>query len=181
MSRSSSPNGLKPIWLLCPWIFLARILEWVAISHSRGSSWLRERNHIFCIAGGFFTAEPPECAFSFRTAPSPPPLEAWGVLSPVVTLGNLVKLLEVKLTGVWGPLTLALGLIHSEPPVVHPAAQVSSSGSASPPSCCSGKFVILCIHQLVSSVLGAAVCPVTSLLWAIWEDLLAFQLVYLLG
>ena len=39
-------------------IFLARILEWVAISFSRGSSWPRDRTHVscvFCIAGGFFT------------------------------------------------------------------------------------------------------------------------------
>ena len=42
-------------------IFMARILEWVAISSSRGSSWPRNQTHvpcISCIAGGFFTAEP---------------------------------------------------------------------------------------------------------------------------
>ena len=33
----------------------ARILEWIAISFARGSSWLRDQNHIFCLAGGFFT------------------------------------------------------------------------------------------------------------------------------
>ena len=36
----------------------ARILEWVAISFSRGSSRLRDRTHISCIAGRFFTTEP---------------------------------------------------------------------------------------------------------------------------
>ena len=36
----------------------AKILEWVAISFSRGSSRLRSRTHFSCIAGGFFTAEP---------------------------------------------------------------------------------------------------------------------------
>ena len=35
----------------------AKILEWVAISFSRGSSRLRSRTHFSCIAGGFFTAE----------------------------------------------------------------------------------------------------------------------------
>ena len=42
-------------------IFLARILEWVAISSSRESSWPRDRTHISyvsCIAGRFFTTEP---------------------------------------------------------------------------------------------------------------------------
>ena len=40
-------------------IFQTRILEWVAISFSRGSSWLRNQSHIFCLAGRFFTAGPP--------------------------------------------------------------------------------------------------------------------------
>ena len=37
----------------------ARILEWVAISYSRGSSLPRDQTHICCIAGRFFTTEPP--------------------------------------------------------------------------------------------------------------------------
>ena len=36
-----------------------RILEWAAISSSRGSSQIRGQTHIFCIAGGFFTTETP--------------------------------------------------------------------------------------------------------------------------
>ena len=35
----------------------ARILEWVAISFSRGSSRPRDQNCISCLAGGFFTWE----------------------------------------------------------------------------------------------------------------------------
>ena len=37
----------------------ARILEWVAISFSRGSSWPKDRTHISYITGRFFTAELP--------------------------------------------------------------------------------------------------------------------------
>ena len=33
----------------------ARILEWLAISFSRGSSWPRDQTWVSCIAGGFFT------------------------------------------------------------------------------------------------------------------------------
>ena len=33
----------------------ARILEWVAIPFSRGSSWPRDRSQVSCIAGRFFT------------------------------------------------------------------------------------------------------------------------------
>ena len=36
-------------------IFQARILDWVAISSSRGSSQPRDWNFVSCIAGGFFT------------------------------------------------------------------------------------------------------------------------------
>ena len=39
-------------------IFQARILEWVAISFSRGSLQPRDRTCISCIAGRLFTAEP---------------------------------------------------------------------------------------------------------------------------
>ena len=39
-------------------ILQARILEWIAISFSRGSSQPRDRTHTSCITGGFFTAEP---------------------------------------------------------------------------------------------------------------------------
>ena len=40
-------------------IFQGKILEWVAISSSRGSSWPRDQTHDSCIAGRFFTMEPP--------------------------------------------------------------------------------------------------------------------------
>ena len=38
----------------------ARILEWVVISFSRGSSRLMDWTHVFCLAGVFFTTEPLE-------------------------------------------------------------------------------------------------------------------------
>ena len=44
---------------LLDWIFQARILEWVAISFSKGSSRPSDRTRVSCIAGRFFTAEPP--------------------------------------------------------------------------------------------------------------------------
>ena len=42
-------------------ILQAQMLEWVAISSSRGFSWPRDQTHISCIsciAGRFFTTEP---------------------------------------------------------------------------------------------------------------------------
>ena len=58
------PHGLYTTRLLCPGIFQARILEWVAISFSRGSSWPRDRTRVSCIAGRFFTTVPPEKPFT---------------------------------------------------------------------------------------------------------------------
>ena len=47
-------------------IFPARILDWVAISSSRGSSWPRHQTHISCIAGRSFMAEPPGKSVNFE-------------------------------------------------------------------------------------------------------------------
>ena len=61
---------LRCVWLFCNLmdcslpghsvhgISQARILERVAISSSRGSSWPRDRIHVSCVVGGFFTIEP---------------------------------------------------------------------------------------------------------------------------
>ena len=60
-------------------VFQARILEWVAISYSRGSFQPRDRTCIPCIAGGFLTSEPPgkplvkmDCCFCCSVAESCP-------------------------------------------------------------------------------------------------------------
>ena len=45
----------------------ARILEWVTISYSRGSSPPRDRTCVPYIAGVFFTAEPPGKPWKIRT------------------------------------------------------------------------------------------------------------------
>jgi len=47
----------------------ARILEWVAISFSRGSSQHRDQTAPPALAGGFFTAEPPEKLVRLYTDP----------------------------------------------------------------------------------------------------------------
>ena len=52
-------------------IFQARILEWVAISFSRGSSRPRDQTQVFCIAGRFFT---------IRTTGKPNPMWRMGIL-----------------------------------------------------------------------------------------------------
>ena len=66
-SRQSCPALCHPMDCSLPGssvhgILQTRILEWVAILFSRGSSRSRDRTHISCsscITGGFFTTEPP--------------------------------------------------------------------------------------------------------------------------
>ena len=49
------PVGCSPPESTVHGILQARILEWVAISFSRGSSWPRDWTPVSCIAGRFFT------------------------------------------------------------------------------------------------------------------------------
>ena len=49
------------------WISQARILEGVAVSFSRGSSWPRDQTQVSCIAGGSFITEQPGKALSLTT------------------------------------------------------------------------------------------------------------------
>ena len=55
MSDSLLPHGLQPTRHLHPWDFPGRVLEWVAISFSRGSSQPRDWTRVSSIAGRFFT------------------------------------------------------------------------------------------------------------------------------
>ena len=48
-SNSLQPYDLRATRLLCPWILQARILEWVAMPSSRGSSWTKDRTRVSCI------------------------------------------------------------------------------------------------------------------------------------
>ena len=50
-----TPMGCSPPVSSLHGIFQARILEWVAISSSRGSSWPRDQTRVSCIAGWFLT------------------------------------------------------------------------------------------------------------------------------
>ena len=53
------PMSCSPPGSSVHWVFQARILEWIAISFSKGSSQNKDQNLVSCIAGGFFTTEPP--------------------------------------------------------------------------------------------------------------------------
>ena len=52
------PVGLQPARLLCPWNFPERMLDWVAIAYSKGSSWTRDQTCVSCIGRQLFITEP---------------------------------------------------------------------------------------------------------------------------
>ena len=54
-----NPTDCSPPGSSIHGILQARILEWVVIPFSRGSSRPRNRTQVSCVAGGFFTSEPP--------------------------------------------------------------------------------------------------------------------------
>ena len=59
MSESLQPRGLYSTRLFIHGISQARIMEWVAISFSRGSFRPRNQTPVSCLAGRFFTTESP--------------------------------------------------------------------------------------------------------------------------
>ena len=55
----SDPMDCSPPGSSVHGIFQASVLEWVVMPSSSGSSQPRDRTHVSCMAGRFFTAEPP--------------------------------------------------------------------------------------------------------------------------
>ena len=67
-----NPRDCSQLGFFVHGIFQARILEWVAIFSSRGSSRPRDQtliSCISCIAGGLFTAEPPRKPYTYFKIP----------------------------------------------------------------------------------------------------------------
>ena len=94
-----------------PGILQARILEWVAISSSRGSSWPRDRTQVSRIAGGFFTIWATREAQEYCSGqpnPSPRDLPDLGIKlgSPALQMDSLPAELLGK------PLSLIFNITH---------------------------------------------------------------------
>ena len=66
VSNSCDPMDCSPPGSSAHGILQAKILEWVAVSFSRGSSWPRDQTPVSCIASEFFTSEPPGMPISVK-------------------------------------------------------------------------------------------------------------------
>ena len=96
--RLCEPRNCSPPGSSVHGISQARILEWVAISFSRGSSQPRDQTCVSCTAGGFFTPEPPgklmlplrskeaQWPFQVGAKPSCIPDAGWGNRNSVIIL-----------------------------------------------------------------------------------------------
>ena len=71
LACSVDPMDFSPPGSSVHGILQARILEWVAISFSRGSSRPRDQTLVSCIAGRFFTTDPPGEASVWEDSPGP--------------------------------------------------------------------------------------------------------------
>ena len=106
ISYSLWPHGLQPTRFLCPWD-QARILEWVAIPSSRGSSWPWNRTQVSHMAGGFFaiwaTREAREYKASFQ----------------YLSLNTRLREFSLSLPALWSVLCYSLSKLH------HPSVYIS--------------------------------------------------------
>ena len=62
------PMGCSPPGSFVHGILQARILEWVAISFSRGSSWARDWTQVSCIVGRCFNLWPTRESYGFSSS-----------------------------------------------------------------------------------------------------------------
>ena len=70
VSISLQPYGLcSPPGSSVQGILQAKILEWVAMPYSRGSSQPKDQTQVSCTAGRFFTTEPPGKPYVHTTCP----------------------------------------------------------------------------------------------------------------
>ena len=87
MSNSVWPYGLPDSSV--HGILQARLLEWVAMPYSRGSSWPRNRTRVFCITSRFFTVWGTREALEYWSGlPCPPPGD---LLNPGIKPASLMS------------------------------------------------------------------------------------------
>ena len=93
-SRSLLSQLCNPMHYTVHGILQARVLEWVAIPFSRGSSQLGDQTQVSCTAGGFFTswATRAACNAPSRSTWGEPQLTVWWTSFQVLVLGVSVRL-----------------------------------------------------------------------------------------
>ena len=116
---------LDSLWLYGPpgssvcGILQARILEWVAISYSKGSSQPRDRTCISCIARGFFTATS-EVSLTLKHNLSiiislnviTPQIYSDKFIDQVYLIHLFVKILNILVTIFWLLIPICFGFHH---------------------------------------------------------------------
>ena len=138
MSGSCDPMDCSPTRSSVWGIFQARILEWVAISFSRGSSWPTNWTLVSCIASRFFID------WATRESRDPTLLTTWSQ-SPVYPLSS-VQFSRSVVSNSLRPHELQ----HTRPPCLSPTPGIHSD------SCPSSRW---CHPAISSSVVPFSSCP----------------------
>ena len=94
MTNSCNPMDCSPPDSSLHGILQARILKWVAIPFSRGSSWPRDWTQVSCITGGLFTS------WAIRVAPSPSHILI-NVFRPFKTQWTVLPTMPHRQTASW--------------------------------------------------------------------------------
>ena len=100
-SHSVPSDSLWPHGYIVHGILQARILEWVAIPFSRGSSQPRDQTQVSHTAGGFFTSWATGEAWPFYALPFIKGLEAWEGYVPESLPSETAVLQEEALIKMW--------------------------------------------------------------------------------
>ena len=120
-----NPEDCSPPGSSVHGILQARILGWVAISFSRGSSRPRDGTWVSCLAGWFFTTEPPgkPCGMKMKVTQSLPTLWCYGLCSPWNSPGQNTGVGSLSLLqGIFLTQELNHGLLHWRQILSHWAA-----------------------------------------------------------
>ena len=150
-------------------IFQARILEWVSIFFSRGSSWPRDRTQISCTGRQFFTTEPPVklhtqvfwsqdlCSFPLLHTASPQPRNSSGQ-----EVKNLFKTWARVIRCSAGP---KLGGVQV--PFLYSAVEVHFQNKPTATCCSAARSVRLPMRQWGKSIFlwGRKMKPSPSAFW----------------
>ena len=126
------PMDCNPLGSSAHGISQARILEWVAISFSKGSSQPRGCTYIFCLAGGLFTTEPPgkplsQFSHSVVSDSATPWTAARQASLSIINPWSLLKLMSIESAMPSNHLILCHPLLL--PPSIFPSIRVFSNES----------------------------------------------------
>ena len=174
-SRSVVSDSLWPLDCSPPGssvrgILQARILEWVAISFSRGSSRPRDQTLVSCIAGRSLPSEPPGKT-TFRKVPTKP---RWtGHLAWKQPFGTILPaFLLLPLTPILNPLSLESPVHTLRFPWIFTPSTIQNCNCF--PKLFLNSIFRICIILSSVTFLLTSISPILEFFWLVWVKQVQF-------